>query len=116
SIALQIRHPEVRAKRASKGDGPSRGRSSFEARAVAKSSAEVSARDARAPQYDGERFRARFEGSGPDRRELAQSGGGRPPRRLESCSIALQLLSISAAFFARDQPLSLRSTAMASVM
>src|SRR5262245_33430012 len=38
------RHPEARAKRASLGDGPDRGRPSFEARARA-----------RAPQDDGER-------------------------------------------------------------
>jgi hypothetical protein len=41
------RHPEVRAKRASKGDGPHLGRSSFEARSLC----------SLAPQDDGLAFR-----------------------------------------------------------
>ena len=58
------RHPEVRAKRASKGDGPDR--SSFEARLR------------RAPQDDGERS-ARAPSKKPHRRR-DRSGGPRPAR------------------------------------
>ena len=57
------RHPEVRAKRASKGDGP--GRSSFEGRLQ------------RPPQDDGERFK---RGAPKHRRRDRRGSGPRPSR------------------------------------
>ncbi len=64
SPLVETRHPEARAKRASKGDGPEhRGRSSFEAR------------KGRAPQDDGEKPRTRPKNK-KHRRD--RTGGPRP--------------------------------------
>jgi 23S rRNA pseudouridine2605 synthase len=63
SPLTEIRHPEARAKRTSKGDGPQRGLSSFEARKE------------RAPQDDGERPPARQK---TKKRRRDRTGGPRP--------------------------------------
>src|SRR3979490_2699373 len=64
--------------------------------------------DGRAPQDDGSEV--------PLVEADFFSGSGRPPRRFESCWTLVQSPLISASFLARDQPLSWRSTEIASVM
>jgi 23S rRNA pseudouridine2605 synthase len=63
SPLIETRHPEARAKRASKGDGPRRDRSSFEARKE------------RAPQDDGGRAPTRQKNR---KRRRDRTGGPRP--------------------------------------
>jgi 23S rRNA pseudouridine2605 synthase len=63
SPLIETRHPEARAKRASKGDGPRRDRSSFEARKE------------RAPQDDGGRAPTRHKNK---KRRRDRTGGPRP--------------------------------------
>ena len=74
---LETRHPEERGaqRRASKGDGPDRGRSSFEARPRRVEDAREGAYG-RAPQDDGDRTRARR--GKKHRRD--RRGGPRPSR------------------------------------
>jgi len=74
---LESRHPEVRGaqRRASKGDGPDRGRSSFEARQKGVEDARESAYG-RAPQDDGDRVGA----ARAKKHRRDRSGGPRPSR------------------------------------